>query len=582
MPLSLQVPARRAVAGLVCLVLTCGCSRGGETPAPNPVETADRIFLDARIWTGDGARPRAEALAVRDGIILATGNEAEAMAYAGPGTRIESLGGLRMLPGFHDAHWHLPSRPAADLAGAADVEELIQRLREYAKVLPGDAWLVGRGWTPDMFPDHTAHHHQIDAAFPGRPVVITDRDGHQSLANGVALALAGIDAETPDPAGGEITRDRTGKPTGLLKETAMDLVRSLLPPLSGEEIYGALQRTMDQAARLGLTSLQIAHAPGAAEAAAYRRALADDTLKVRLRLAVPFSQDASDADLERFTELATQRNDPFLRYGIAKGMLDGTVDGATAAMLAPFHQHESAGIAMWEQQALDRMVARYDEAGIQVQLHAIGDRAIRMALDAFENAARVNGPRDRRHRVEHVEVTDAADLPRFVELGVIASMQPIFATPDSTTLESYAPMLGPDLAARANDFRSFEAAGVTLAFGSDYPVFPMDPLLGIYTAVTRQTPDGVPPDGWYPENRISLGSALRHYTWGSAYAAFREHELGILAPGMLADFVVLSEDILEGPPARLLSARPLLTVMGGRDTYRDDMLAPAHREPVRR
>lgn len=527
----------------------------------------DRVFVNARIWTGDPTRPEADAMLVRGNRILAIGNDADVRARADAGASFEDLDGRRVLPGFHDAHWHLPARATAELVGARDVQDIQRRLQAFAAGLPDGAWLTGRGWAPDMFPDHAAHRRYLDDAFPGRPVQITDRDGHQVLANSRALALAGVDAATETPDGGEIGRDPDGAPTGLLKETAMALVRRLLPPPTEDEAYAALRAEMDKAASFGLTALQMANHPDPPQAAALQRALAEQALKVRFLIAVPFSADAAPVDIARYAAMRDAHQGPLLRYGVAKAMLDGTVDGATAAMLVPFALAEGSGIARWEQDSLNAMAARYDAAGLQLQLHAIGDRAIRMALDAFEHVRKVSA-RDLRHRVEHLEVPDPADLPRFAELGVIASVQPIFATPDATTLNSYAPMLGPERAARANNFRALEQARAPLAFGSDYPVFPMDPMLGIYTAVTRQLPDGSPTGGWYPENRIALDTALRHYTRGSAYASHREHELGMLAEGMLADFVVLSEDIIDRPPAVLLSTRVLLTVMGGKDTWR--------------
>jgi predicted amidohydrolase YtcJ len=534
----------------------------------DPEAGPDRILLNARIWTGDPARPTASAIAISGDRIVAVGSDDSVRALAARGTRIEDLGGRQLLPGFHDAHWHLPTRRQADLVGAADAADIVRRLREFAAGLPADAWVLGRGWTPDMFPGNQAHRVALDGAFPDRPVLITDRDGHQALANSRALEVAGVGPGTFDPAGGAVVKNAAGVPTGLLKETAMGLVRRLLPEPSEAEVHASLAHEMRSAAALGLTALQVANALDDAGTAALERAVAADTLLVRLRVAVPFSGDASDADLARYAALRDRHRGPLLRYGIAKGMLDGTVDAGTAAMLAPFAGVGGTGLPRWTDRDLVAALARYDAAGLQVELHAIGDRAIRMALDAFGAVAERNGPRDRRGRVEHVEVPDPADLPRFAALGVIASSQAIFATPDATALTNYAPLLGPERAARAMPFAALDAAGAIQAFGSDYPVFPMDPLLGVYTAVTRQLPDGSPPGGWHPEHRISIEAAIRHYTWGSAYAAFREDELGVLRPGMLADLVVLSEPVIGEPPAALLRARPVLTIMGGRDTFR--------------
>jgi predicted amidohydrolase YtcJ len=526
------------------------------------------IFLDARIWTGDPDSPEATALAVRGDRIVAVGTDAEVRALAGDGSRIEELGGRRMIPGLHDAHMHLPTRRTADLAGAEGVADIVARLQAFASDLPEEAWITGRGWTPDHFPDQAPHRRYLDAAFPARPVIITDRDGHLALANSRALDEAGVTGATSQPSGGEIEMDRDGRPTGLLKEgPAMRLVSRLLPAPTADESYAAVLTEMERFASLGLTALQMANAPSDPLWAALERAQQEGALLQRFRVAVPFTAEADGAALARWRDLRDSYTGPHLRFGIAKGMLDGTVDGGTAAMLEPYARGEGTGLPMWEAEALDRTVARYDSAGIQVQLHAIGDRAIRMALDAFQYTAAHGGRPDARHRIEHLEVPAPEDLPRFRELGVVASTQAIFPTPDATALTNYAPMLGPERAARSMPFRALDEAGAIQAFGSDYPVFPIDPLLGIYTTVTRQLPDGTPEGGWHPEQRISLEAALRHYTWGSAYAAFREEEMGILAPGMLADFVVLSDEILGEPPEALLRTRPVLTVMGGRKTW---------------
>jgi predicted amidohydrolase YtcJ len=333
-------------------------------------------------------------------------------------------------------------------------------------------------------------------------------------------------------------------------------------------VYRALQEQMRKASALGLTAVQMAGATSATEDGAFARAIAADSMRLRFRIAVPFTEAATDSVLAAYAARARRETGPYLRFGIAKGMLDGTVDAGTAAMLEPYAGGGGRGLPMWELEPLVRTMARYDRAGLQVELHAIGDGAIRLALDAFDSVAVRNGPRDRRGRIEHVEVPDPNDIPRFKQLGVIASTQAIFATPDATALQNYVPLLGPVRERRAMPFKSLDDAGAIQAFGSDYPVFPMDPLLGIYTAVTRQLPDGTPRGGWVPEQRISVERALRHYTWGAAYAAYREHELGVLAPGYYADLVVLSEDILTGDAQALLRAKPMLTMLGGRAVHR--------------
>ena len=545
----------------------------GITACDQTVPPPDRIFVNARIWTGDATNPEATALALRGDTIVAVGTDDSLRTLAGPATIVEDLGGRRMLPGFHDAHWHLPTRRTADLNGAEDVAELIARLEAFAEELPADAWITGRGWTPQRFPGRTPHRRYLDAAFPTRPVLLTDRDGHQVLANTAALQRAGITKDTPVPVGGAIVLDPDGTPTGLLQETAMPLVRNQLPAPTANEVYAALRYEMHRAAERGLTALQLAQGMSATEDSAIARALAEDSLLVRFRVGVPFSATVADSTLERYAALVRAQTGPLIRYGLAKGMLDGTIDAGTAGMLEPYSAgRRDLGLLRWDVDTLRMTIARYDRAGLQVALHAIGDRAIRIALDAYEQVQRAGGRRDARHRIEHLEVPHPTDLPRFKALGVIASTQAIFATPDATGLGNYLTMLGPDRADRPMPFRSLDDAGAIQPFGSDYPVFPMNPLWGIYTAVTRQLDDGTPFGGWNPEQRITLEAALRHYTADAAYAAFREREIGVLKVGMLADFVVLSEEIFDVPSVVLMRATPVLTVMGGRETYRSTSL----------
>ena len=560
----MSISLRSAVAIGVALA-----AFAGALPA-QPAEVASAIYTNARIWTGDSARPSAQALAVRDGKLLAVGSDAEALAFRGPATRVVDLQGKRVVPGFSDAHWHLSTTDRADLTDAKSPAEIVRRLKAWAAKRPAGAWVVGRGWTPSDFPNNAPHRRFLDAAFPGQPVILTDRDGHQGLANGRALAMAKVTATTPDPARGVIEREAGGVPTGLLKESAAGLVSRLVPQPSRADITRRIDEETRKAVSFGIVLLQEA-SPRAPEHVVYtilRAAAKADTMRVRYRAAVPFTPDASAATVRRYVMLRDSVSGPWLRFGIAKGMLDGTVDAKTAAMLEPYAGSDDTGLPFWPAATLNRGVALYDSVGMQVELHAIGDRAVRTALDAYANASKVNGTKGRRHRVEHIEVPALSDLPRFKQLGVIASTQAIFATPDQTTLQNYAPLLGPERSSRANAFKKFDDAGAIQAFGSDYPVFPMDVLLGIYTAVTRQTPEGTPKGGWYPENRITVEAALRHYTIHAAYAAFMEQETGTLTKGKFADFVVLSADILTIPPSDLLKTKVLLTIIGGREAYR--------------
>jgi predicted amidohydrolase YtcJ len=296
--------------------------------------------------------------------------------------------------------------------------------------------------------------------------------------------------------------------------------------------------------------------------------LKEGGLKVRFYWAIPFKKDATAEDFTYFRSFSKKYPEKLMKFGAAKGMLDGVVDAQTAAMFEPYTSGKN-GIAMWKQEDLNRTAVQYDREGFQIFLHAIGDKAIAMALDAYEHVSKTNPPKDRRHRVEHIEVPRLSDVPRFKKLNVIASTQALFANPDKTTLENYSPLLGPDRASHANAFKLFDDAGAVQAFGSDWPVFSMEVLRGIYCAASRKTPEGTPADGYFPQHRISVEAALRHFTVDSAYASYDENVKGTLSAGKFADFVVLSENILEPPVERILKTKVLLTVMGGKETFSD-------------
>lgn len=532
-------------------------------------EKADRVFVNGRIWTGDEAHPRAEALAVRGTTILAVGTTQEIRRLAEKATEVVDLKGRFAAPGFIDAHLHFMNGSLGldelDLAGAAGGEEVQRRLAAYARAHPDRLWLVGRGWAYGDFPE-APHRLLLDAVVSDRPVWLRDRDGHSGWANSIALLLAGIDRRARDPEHGLIVRDSGGEPTGLLKEAAMELVRRKVPLPGVEERYRALRKGLDLAASYGLTTVHDASFDED-DLPVFDRLLREGGLKLRVYGALPMVKDPTPDGLAHYRELQAQNQSPRLRLGAVKGFLDGVVDAKTAALLEPY-TGGGTGIVNWTQEDLNRAAAFYDKERFQILLHAVGDKAIRMALDAYAYAAQVNGPRTRRHRVEHAEVPTSADRARFKALGVVASTQPLFANPDRTTLQNYAVLLGPERAAQANAFRLWDEAGVAQAFGSDWPVFSCDVLKGIYCAVTRMTPEGTPAGGWQPQNRISAEAALRHFTKDAAYASLEESLKGTLSPGKVADLVVLSDDILAVPPERILNAKVLLTVLGGQDTYR--------------
>jgi predicted amidohydrolase YtcJ len=530
----------------------------------------DRVYFNAKVWTAEDGRSIAQAFATRGERIVDVGSSEEIRALAGPETAITDLKGLLVVPGFNDAHWHFASLKDVELDELSSLEAVQKRIAEYAKSHSEEAWITGRGWGYDVFPERVPHRKYLDAIVPDRPVFLWERDGHMGLANSKALALAGITRNTKDPVDGRIERDRKGELTGELKEGAVSLLTRKIPKATAEQTYQSLRKQLAEASSYGITSLQEVSAGLSAEQmAAFERALGEGQLTVRFYVSVPLKKEATPEQLAEFKRLRDTYRGPVLKFGSAKGVLDGTVDAGTAVMFEPY-TNGVTGIPFWTQEELDRAVTRYDREGFQVMLHAIGDKAIHMALDSFEHAAKANGTNGKRHRVEHIEVPLLSDYPRFKKLGVIASTQALFANPDATTLNNYAVLLGPARASHANAFKLFDDAGAVQAFGSDHPVFSMEVLRGIYCAVTRKTPEGTPSGGWYPENQISTEAALRHFTRDGAYASFDEKEKGTLTPGKLADFVVLSADILAAPPEQILKSKIALTVMGGRETYRGD------------
>jgi len=528
----------------------------------------DRAFVGGRVWTGDDARPWATAIAVSGDRLAAVGSDGEVRALCGAATEVIDLHGKFVCPGFIDAHLHFLQPEQIEIEEADSLATIQGKVREYAAANPQAEWLVGRGWGYAAFPDNSPHKRYLDQVVADRPLVLEERDGHMSVCNGKALALAGITRDTRDPEHGRIVHDTNGEPTGELQESAAQLVWKLVPDPSAEQMYAALKRTLDRAASYGLTSACQASF-SREDLPIFRRVIAEGGMKMRFYWSVPFERDATDDDFAKWRALQDDFPRELIKFGCAKGFVDGVVDAQTAAMFEPYTTGKN-GIAMWTQAELDATAVRYDRAGFQILLHAIGDRAIHMALDAYEHARFVDGARDSRHRVEHIEVPALADLPRFRELGVIASTQALFANPDQTTLENYSPLLGLERAANACAFKLFDDAGAVQAFGSDWPVFSMEVLHGIYCAATRMTPEGTPAGGYFPQHCISVEVALRHFTRDAAFACFDERDQGTLEAGKFADFVVLSEDILEQPPARVLATRVIRTVMGGHDTYTAD------------
>jgi predicted amidohydrolase YtcJ len=532
-------------------------------PSPSAPQ-ATLVITNARVWTADAARPFAEAVAIRGDAIAAVGSAEEAAALVGPDTEvIDARGGL-VTPGFVDAHVHfleggfrLSSVQLRDAATAADFTE---RIAAFARTVPAGAWIIGGDWDHELWGGELPARGWIDAVTPHHPVWVNRLDGHMALANSRALEAAGVGAATTDPEGGTIVRDASGRPTGVLKDNAMDLVARVVPAPPPELQDRALDAAMAHVAAQGVTTVH--HMGTWEDLEVFERARAASRLRTRIYAAVP---------LETWERLAGQvrergRGDEWLRTGMLKGFVDGSLGSHTAAFFEPFSDAPSdRGLLVNTEDDLRAWIENADEAGLHVAVHAIGDRANALLLDLFEGAIAKNGRRDRRFRIEHAQHLRPQEVPRFVELGVIASMQPYHAIDDGRWADK---VIGAERAKGTYAFRSLLDAGARLAFGSDWFVAPPTPLEGLYAAVTRRTLDGAHPAGWVPEQRIRLPEALEAYTAAGAYASFEEDRKGMLREGLLADLVVLDRDLFAIPPEEIRDAKVVATVVGGKVVHR--------------
>jgi predicted amidohydrolase YtcJ len=532
----------------------------------------DLLVVNGRVYLPGGASP-AEAVAIRGNKILRVGTTQALERLASRATRkIDARGGA-VLPGFDDSHLHLISGGLnlrkADLTRAATIEELQAAVRAFAQANAGAAWVTGRGWTYTTFPGGLPTRQQLDAAVPDRPAYMTAYDGHTAWVNSRALQVAGITRATADPEGGIVVKDpKTGEPTGVLKEAAQGLVRKLLPEPTHEDKIRAITDAIAEAHRVGLTSVQLADGtPG--DLALFDEVRRAGNLALRVYMALDVDSPFGDADADRLEQAwRAHRDDPILETGAVKLFIDGVIESHTAVMLAPYANRATVGKPLWDPAEFDRVVAMMDRRGWQVWTHAIGDGGVRMTLDAYEKAAAANPApaRGRRHRIEHIETIDRADIGRFGKLGVIAVQQPFHGAPDS--LGVWIENIGQDRASRGWAYGSILGSGGHVAFGSDWPVVSMDPRIELHTAVNRTSLKGEPAGGWNPTERIPLAAAIDAYTSGAAYASFDERRKGTLAPGMLADLVVLSTDIFAAPPDRLLDAKVDVTIFDGKVVYK--------------
>ncbi len=543
---------RRVLLALPIALLACGCAK-----------RADLVIVGGMVWTGADTLPaRPGAVAIRGDRILAVGDSAAVMRHVGAGTTVIAARGGLVMPGFFDGHTHFINASVAlasvDLRDAATPREFVRRIAAFARQLKPGAWITGGEWDHTRWPGQELPRHEwIDSVTRDNPVLVERLDGHEVLANAPAMRLAGITKSTPAPFGGQILHDaRTGEPTGVFKDAAMDLLYARVPAPTPDQMDSTLARGLVHAESLGVTGTASMSA-SFEELASFRRMERAGRLTLRAVLYI-YDDWRATADTMR----ARGPGDDWVRIGGMKRFMDGSAGSRTAFMSAPYAdsagyrgllEHQPAEMARWIGQA--------DSAGLQLAAHSIGDSANALLLAMYDSVARAHGARDRRFRMEHAQHLRTQDVARFAAVGVVASMQPYHAIDDGRWLEQ---RLG---AVRMHDsyvFRSLLQARAVLAFGSDWPVATLDPIAGVYAAVTRRTLDGKNPGGWVPEQKLSVADALRAYTWGNAYATFDERERGTLAPGKLADVDVLDHDLFTMPPESLATARVAATIVGGK------------------
>ena len=557
------------VVAIVAATLIAGLIVGAQRDDnQGPV---DLIVHNAAVYTADGDSTMAEAVAIRGNQILRVGDEREILRLRRPQTTVIDAAGAAVLPGFNDAHVHFITGgltlDKADLLDALTLEEVQERIGAWAGANPESPWVLGRGWRYDMFPGGSPTRQMLDALVADRPAYLLAHDGHAAWVNSAALALAKINRRTPNTASG-VMKDSSGEPTGVLKGTAIDLVNRLAPQPTREDRARALRAAMAEAHKYGITSVQ--NAGGSAdEFELYAEARKAGDLRVRVYSALTLGTEFTDDDRARLAQTARlYPDDPLFKTGAVKLRIDGTIPTQTAAMLEPYANRETGGQPLIAPDDLNRMVRLIDRESWQVMAHAVGDRAVRMSLDAFEHAARSTPAPDRgrRHRVEHLETTTQPDLLRFGSLGVIASLQPLAASPRASWLDGRLRTVGTERASRGWAYRSISTAAGRLALGSDWPSEALDPLAALNAAVGRRATNSLPPGDSRAAERLRLTNAIDAYTRGAAWASFDEQRKGSLEPGMLADLVVLSANIFATPDS-LATARVAYTIFDGRVVY---------------
>jgi hypothetical protein len=563
-----------------CVLLASGTLAVSQTKPK-----ADLIITNARVWTVDRNQPNAKAVAILGDRIVAVGSADEIDRWRGDTTQVIDAHGHLLLPGFNDAHLHFTSGglsiDAIHLRDAATAVEFARRIAERAAITAPGEWITGGEWDDQVWAqksggrDELPTRQLIDDATRNVPVLVQRLDGHMVLANSAALKIIGITRDTPNPPGGEIVRDAHGEPTGILKDAAMVPAYAKLPPLSHERRLQAVRRAMVHAARAGITSVQDMN-PSYDDVAVYAELAEHGELTVRIYAAPPIAVWEDQAKLG----LRRAFGSSWLRYGAVKAYADGSLGSTTAYMFAPYRDTPQAYGLLAEDmipaEKIRRNLLGADRANLQVCVHAIGDRAVSSVLDLFAEVEKQDGPRDRRFRIEHAQHVAPRDFARFRDLGVVASMQPYHAIDDGQWAET---RISHELASTSYAWRTMLDNHVRLAFGTDWPVAPLEPLISLSAAVTRATLDGKHPQGWYPEQKLNVAEAIEAYTLGSAYAEFQEKQKGTITAGKLADVILLSDDVFTIEPKGIQDVTVELTVVGGRVVYQSSH--PAKPQPAR-
>lgn len=555
------------------LILAISCNTSSS-------DTADIVLLNGKIWTGESDSSFVQAIAIDGNRIMAIGSDADIKKLIGDSTKVIDLDKKLVTPGFNDAHIHFLSGStilsSVDLLATTNLTEMKKVLTDFAQKNPNKQWLTGRGWQYGFFEGGMPNKKHLDSLVPDRPVFLRAYDGHTGLANSKALELAGITRNTQYTGFGEIVKDANGEPTGAFLEGAQSLLSKVVPEASREEQLDALRQGMKYVASLGITSMQNANGD-VEEYSLYQTLHENKEMTMRFAMGFSVSAKTTDQEIADFIKIKNNPTDPdWLKGHAIKFMVDGVIESHTAIMVDPYSDipvNDRMQAKNWNipVDKYRQLVSRLDKEGFQLYTHAIGDLGVREALNAYELAIRDAEQRGdtlkRRHRIEHIEQIQADDIPRFAKLGVLPSMQPIHADPG--TVDVWSKAVGEERLPRSFAWQSLLKSGATLVYGADWPAcISVNPMRGLHSAVNRRTIDGQPPNGWVPEQRVSIAEALKAYTFNSAYASFDEKQKGKLVPGFLADLAVLSQDLFTIPIMDIYKTEVLMTMVDGKEVFK--------------